>query len=378
MVMDTVESEFLLNSRSSISPNFTNSSELTVLEIVSGITSEVTCASILLTLLIVVVCIYKAYKTTLHRLILYHNIFSLLCELSLIIFSLVSLSDQLNLLTCKVVVYFSLYFIQLWVVYTTVVTNCLFIFTLCLMRGSPRFWRHGKVVECSCICLTVLVPMMYIWLQIIDEHNVCEKILMMPSKEYKVGVIIDIVYVVLCTESLLVCVAMCSLFCFLRRRLRNGQLTNLLKHLLYLTVTNAALVIFAALLTVNLYYLYLNHPLESLHTTISYVSGVGLPVLVLTSAVVLLPLAVRSESCKCMCNKSCFKRHRKVRLDLPANESQNETNPSSHPLNQPSHTYFSIPYTGEFTQVTLNKHCSESDGERTPLIVVHHNSVTTE
>ena len=47
--------------------------------------SAAICSPVVLILLILVVCVYKAYKTTLQRLILYHIIFSLLCELPLIL-----------------------------------------------------------------------------------------------------------------------------------------------------------------------------------------------------------------------------------------------------------------------------------------------------
>jgi hypothetical protein len=48
---------------------------------------------------------------------------------------------------------------------------------------------------------------------------------------------------------------------------------------------------------------------------------------------------------------------------------ENQTNPTSRPLNQPSHTYFSIPYTGAFTQVASDARI----GEDTPLIVSDNN-----
>ena len=47
------------------------------------------------------------------------------------------------------------------------------------------------------------------------------------------------------------------------------------------------------------------------------------------------------------------------------------TNPPSRPLNQPSHTYFSIPYTGAFTKVSSISEHSElkKESEKTPLIM---------
>ena len=47
--------------------------------------------------------------------------------------------------------------------------------------------------------------------------------------------------------------------------------------------------------------------------------------------------------------------------------NENQTNPPSNPLNQPSHTHFSVPYTGAFTQVTSDEHY-RNIGEHTPLL----------
>ena len=366
--MAAVVSDFILSSNSS--PSQRNSSEFAVLGILS-LTSGIVCTPVVLTLLLVVVCVYKAYKTTLQRLVLYHIVFSLFCELSSISFALLHF---LNLSTCKVILYSSFYFLQLWYVYTTVVTNCLFLFTLCLIKGRPKFLQHGKVAEFLCICLTIVAPVTYIWIPIRDKYYAvdnCENVspTTLPSKAYEVGLVLYTIAAAMYLEILLVCIAMCSLFCFLRRRLRNRQLANLLKNLLYYTVCNMVLVIFTVLFTIACYYFYLKYPLPSLSAAITYVSNVGTPFVTLVFAVMLLPLAVRSESCKCMCNNFCIIMcRRRQQMDLNANESQNEqTNPSSHPMNQPSHTYFSIPYTGEFTQVSVND-CSEDEGERTPLI----------
>ena len=52
------------------------------------------------------------------------------------------------------------------------------------------------------------------------------------------------------------------------------------------------------------------------------------------------------------------------------------TNPTSYPINQPSHTYFSIPYTGAFTEVTSDECGQQSVGEHTPLVGKRNNNFT--
>ena len=148
-----------------VGQDFTNTSDLVVANYVLGI-SGIICALVVLTLLIVVVCVYKAYKTTLQRLVLYHIIISLFSELSIAL--QIDLSFPSKRWICVIAIYSYLYFVLSWYVYTTVVTNCLFVFTLRLIRGSPRMWRYGKVAECVSIFLALSAPMAYIWMPIQD------------------------------------------------------------------------------------------------------------------------------------------------------------------------------------------------------------------
>jgi hypothetical protein len=57
---------------------------------------------------------------------------------------------------------------------------------------------------------------------------------------------------------------------------------------------------------------------------------------------------------------------------MDTDRNENQTNQPSNPLNQPSHTYFSVPYTGAFTQVPSDEHYP-CIGEHTPLIVNENN-----
>lgn len=52
--------------------------------------------------------------------------------------------------------------------------------------------------------------------------------------------------------------------------------------------------------------------------------------------------------------------------DFGIDKSDTPTNPTSHPVNRPSYTYFSVPYTGGFTQITDG--AQDETEEQTPLI----------
>ena len=348
-----------------VGQDFTNSSYLVVANYAHGI-SGIVCTPVVLTLLIVVVCVYKAYKTTLQRLVLYHIIISLLFELSY------ALRIELNFPSqrwmCVFVVYLYLFFKLSWYIYTTAVTNCLFMYTLRLIRGSPRMWRYGKVAECVCIFLALSAPMAYIWIPIQDgsyEAIDCDN--QGSTKWSEDSTIWSIATVVLCVEVLFVYIALCGLICFIYRRLQSKRLNALLKRFLYHTGTNAVSLGISTLIAANSMYRYYNHTSKSLFSALYSIAGVGEPLVILVSAILqsLLSVQHRSNQHCTNCCGFCCKRRQDVELNV--NESQDKTNPTSHPLNQPSHTYFSIPYTGQFTQVTTSEH-SEDEGERTPLI----------
>ena len=348
-----------------VGQNFTNSSDQGVANFALGI-SGIICAPVVLALLIVVVCVYKAYKTTLQRLVLYHIILSLFSELSIALQIDVNFPSQRW--SCVFVVYLYLYFEISWYVYTTVVTNCLFILTLRLIRGSPRMWRYGKVAECVCIVLALSAPMAYLWIPIQDRSY--EKINCDNQESIKWNedsMIWSIATMVVWVEVLFVYIALCIIFCFLRFRLRNKHLTTLLKIILYHTGANAVIMGLTTFIAIYSTYRYYSHPSKSLSSIFYVIIGVGVPLIILLSAILqsLLSLQHRNNQRCTNCRGFCCKRRQDVELNV--NESQDETNPTSHPLNQPSHTYFSIPYTGQFTQVSVNE-CSEDNGERTPLI----------
>ena len=73
-------------------------------------------------------------------------------------------------------------------------------------------------------------------------------------------------------------------------------------------------------------------------------------------------------------NHPLFYLQRKKAQATDHTDKKHLTNPSSHPLNQPSHTTFPICYTGGFTDITetsgvyCDDTCTSSNGEVTPLL----------
>jgi hypothetical protein len=346
-----------------------NDTELEESSLVAGI-AGIICAPIIFALLVVVVCGIRAYKTTFQRLILYHIIIALICECSFALQIQLHFSHPKWL--CVIAIYLYMYSFLSWYVYTTAVTNYLFLLTLKLLRGKPKIWRRGKLAECFCVCLSLALPAAYVWIPIRDgtyKALYCDEVYY--TKWDKDAIIGNIVILVLCLEVLIVSLTLCSLFCYLRRVYKTQrQLTTLLKYFIY--HTGICSVIGLAILSSTYFlYRYYRHPSELLSAIIFYIGGVIEPLALLISAVFQTLLSIRHQNnqyCQSI-GKICCKSKRQARKERPymdTDRNENQTNPSSHPLNQPSYTYFSIPYTGAFTQVTSDEH---GIGEHTPLIV---------
>ena len=348
-----------------------NDSELeeSTASLVAGIAGSI-CAPIIFALLAVVVCGFRAYKTTFQRLILYHVIIALFCECS---FALqIHIDPPYPRWLCVIAIYLYMYSFLSWYVYTTAVTNYLLLLTLQLLRGKPKIWRHSKYAECFCVCFSLALPLAYMWIPIRDgtyEALYCDKLY--SAKWDKDAIIGNIVILVLCLEVLIVSLTLCSLFCYLRRMYKTQrQLTILLKHFIYHTAISSIVVGLVVLWDTYYLYQYYRHPSEHL-SEIIYTIGTVLESLTLfVSAVFQTLLSIRHQNgqyCQKIC-KICCKSRPQVTQNMDTDRTENQTNPPSNPLNQPSHTYFSIPYTGAFTQVASDEHYP-CIGEDAPLIV---------
>ena len=355
-----------------------NDSELVFQEdsnLVTGILGII-CTPVIVALLTVVVCVFTAYKTTFQRLILYQIVIALICECSFALQIQINFSHPRWL--CVTAIYLYLYSTLAWYVYTTAVTNYLLLLTLRLFRANSNIWQHGKFAECVCVCLSLASPMAYVWIPICDgtyEALNCDKL--SSARWYKDAIILNIAVLVLCLEVLTVALTLCSLFCYLHRMYRaQKHLTTLLKHFIYHTCISGTVVGFALLMSMYCLYRYYyrsGHPSKILSGTVYTIGAVIEPLALFLSVVFQTLLSIRHQNgqhrktfCEICCKSRC-----KVPREQPytgTDRNENQTNPSSHPFDQPSHTYFSVPYTGAFTHVASDEHY-QSTGEQTPLLI---------
>ena len=291
----------LLSSRLSQQLSLTlsnNDSELVYQEDANLVTSiaGIVCAPIVFTLLTVVVCVYRAYKTTFQRLMLYHILIVLLCECSF------ALQIQINLpgprWMCVAVIYLYLYSVLSWYVYTAAVTSYLFVLTLRLLRANPKIWQHGKLAECVCICLSLALPMAYVWMPIHDgtyEVLNCDKVSL--NRLNKDETILNIAVLVLCLEILTVSLTLSSLFCYLRQLYKaHQQLTLWLKHFMYHTGISGVVVGFVTLMLTYCLYRYYRHPSKSFSETFYIIGAIVEPLTFFLSVIFQTLLSIRHQN----------------------------------------------------------------------------------
>jgi hypothetical protein len=176
---------------------------------------------------------------------------------------------------------------------------------------------------------------------------------------------------VLCLEVLIVSLTLCSLFCYLRRVYKTQRLlSTLLKHFIYHTGISSIVVGYIIFWSTYCLYRYCRHPSKILSEIAYIIRAVIVPLMLFISAVFQSLLSIRHQNGQYCQNfrKICCKSRTQERPYMDTDRNENQTNPPSNPLNQPSHTYFSIPYTGAFTQVASDEHCPHI-GEHTPLMI---------
>ena len=216
----------------------------------------------------------------------------------------------------------------------------------------------------------------YLWIPIHDgtyEALNCDKLT--SSKWNEDAVILSVVRMVLCLEVLFVCLTLCCLFCYLRRLQAHRQLTTLLKRFLYHTGINCIVVGCVTLMAIYCVYRYYRHPSKKLSGAVYALTSIVEPLLVFISVVAQSLLSIRHQNgrycgqyCTILGGICCKTKNEAQRQFMNTDRNENQTNPPSHPLNPPSYTYFSVPYTGAFTQVTSDEH-HQSMGEHTPLMI---------
>ena len=264
-----------------------------------------------------------------------------------------------------------------WYTFIVLYTNCLLFFALRLRMGKPLSPLASKCIELVCIGGSIFAPLLYVWLPFqnqmygLDNQFFCWiQYIKVVDGECVINnrdlIIVNSVFIGMSAEVILVCFVVCVVFCFLHKIVQNRQSATLLKRSQYIIGINISFFVFCVIFIITTFV-----NIQPITLYISLYFSVLFPICLQVWITLYFLLSVNFKSCPRLCH---YLREQAGRISTPTPQSARDfgidksdtpTNPTSHPVNRPSHTYFSVPYTGAFTQVSVSGH---GDGEEAPLI----------
>ena len=321
--------------------------------------------------------VYKTYKTTFQRLILYYVVLGLWYEFTrALTIMLVYFGEERWV--CIVEQFLNFSSLVAYYIYIVAITNLWLLLIPCLiMRGRPVSKRISKWAECICVALTATVALTVASVVQAEDGKSDRGIGLVfthcqnpkPSTSIRLSsiIIISVCFVMdleVVTASLLLCFA----FCFIRWRMRiRTQTTVLLKNSICHVGINAIVMGLDFLGTgVDIYSVSVHKVSNSrgyvemtgvLNTLFALAIGVSI---VVQAVLCIQTSTERDTCCKRCCHVSKESSHY-VAID-GMDTSTAATNPASSRVSQPSYTNFDVPYTEGF-----NTQASASNEQR-PLV----------
>ena len=320
---------------------------------------EIFCSCVMLLVLFLMIFVYKTFKTTLQRLILYYVILGLWFVFS---YSLrIKLSIQEDW-ACIVATKLRFSAVIICCTYIFIITNLSLLLVPCLLRGRPVSKRSIKYVECICVVLTVFTALVQMVTFVkVAENDVADKCTnptVYYTKHFGAMLIFQTIYMGIILEVSLVSLFLSIFFYFIRRRINSQQialslsLRNLIYHFGINTFAMAAYSIGAAYNIAHDYVIYVNGYDVNLWED-SSMSPVLMGTFVLIHALFCMCTSTQRNVC---CAKTCKMCQRQGYAAIDGNDVEIATNPKSTRVSQPSYTNFAPPYTGGFTQITASDH----------------------
>ena len=326
---------------------------------------------VLLTVLLLMIFVYKTYRTTFQRLILYLVIIGLWFQFSFGLSSLL-VSRHTEEKWCIMEHLFSFSSEIAYYTYIAAITNSSLLLIPCLMRGRPVSKRTSRCVECICVALTITLALagsseMTVLAKTGCAANHTKTGLQLNQIQ---GVIIMSVYFVVDLEVVLVSLSLCFAFCFIRQRIRIRQIAVLLRNSVCHVAINAIVMGVDAVGTGYVIYIRTTQKFfdsrSFLDTTavlmldVLFVLAVGVSVIV--QALLCIKTSTQGNIC---CKRCCCENQNQIQhLYAVIDGEDTATNPASSRVSQPSYTNFAVPYTGGFTQVNASINNDGEDEQR--------------
>ena len=325
---------------------------------------------VILVILFLMLFVYKTYKTTLQRLVVYYIVLSLWYDVSAAMFIVGALTVIDGRWACNILRYLIISSQFAWYTYVTVIANFSLFLTIYLtrVRRRPLSKRSSRCMECICVMLAVTIGLMVASvIEIYNRAHDMECIIINASPFLtKFWVFSMSIYFGMDLEVILVSLSLCVVFCFIRRRIRNRQTAVLLRNSIIHVAINASIMGLDSSRAGYNIYLWPKirssgvFPAQdiSLSITIIFALAIIIGVSVIVQAVLCIQTSTeRNTCCKRCCCTLKEDQHYAV---IDGKDTCIASNPVSSRVNQPSYTNFAIPYTGGFTQITASVN---SDGE---------------
>ena len=307
--------------------------------------------------------VYKTYKTTFQRLIIYYVALSLWLDVSAVLLIVGAFTDTDGEWICNIQEYLLIGSQFAWYTYIIIIANFSLFLTVYLTRlrrerplskQSSRFWECVCIISPVAIGLTVASAM-----QIYGHANgigctvTGQNLQLTESWGVSLSLFLEIDL-----EVILVSISLCIYFYFIRQRIQNGQTTVLLRNSVIHVAINASITgldTFCAGYNVYVWSTidsskYLDLTVTNVFIAWNVVFMLAIGVAVITQSVLCIQTSSVSER-----HRGCCKASRDSELQhviIGGKDTCAATNPASSHVSQPSYTNFAIPYTGGFTQIT--------------------------
>ena len=325
---------------------------------------------VILTVLLLMIFMYKTYRTTFQRLILFYVILGLWFQISCTLRILLPYTDERWVCIIVQFLYHSSLFA--YDTYIVAITNFSLLLIPCLMKGRPVSKRISKYVECICVALTAIVATTAASILLMKDHSIgCTLNHNIKSGIQFIqleGVTVSI-FLGMDLEVVLVGLSLCFAFCFIRRRIHMKQTAVLLRNSVCHVAINAIVMGVDSLGTGYDIYMWSTRKgydsKEFLDTTAVLIWNVLFVLAAGVSAIIQAILCIQTSTERNTCCKRCccmLKEDQHYAV-IDGKDTCTATNPASSRISQPSYTHFTAPYTGAFANTD-----SHGQNEQRPLI----------
>ena len=329
---------------------------------------------VILVTLLLMLCVYKTYKTTLQRLVVYYIVLSLWFVFSIAVLIAMAFTVIDGRWTCNIIRYLIISSQFAWYSYITAISNFTLLLTIYLtrVRGRPLSKRTSKCVECICVISAVTIGLMVA--SIIEIYNYaldieCAVLGTHPfvTKLWSISLSI---FFGMDLEVILVSISSCVVFCFVRQRIRNRQTAALLRNSVIHVAVNASIMgldFFRMGSNVYSWSKISSGGPDIRVNTVLYVLwdvvfGLAIGVSVITQATICIQTSTERNTC---CTRHCcVPNESQYHVIIDRKNTSAATNPASNCVSQPSYTNFAVPYTGGFTQITASVNGDGEDEQR--------------